>query len=101
MKNRITFLIIASKSGKQRRFSVSKNLLLCIIVLALALLGGGIYGAWKYRENAALQKECMLLEAEKEQLEAVMRTVTDIKRDEVAIRKLLGLESMNDNKEKP
>ncbi len=100
MKKRITFLIIPSKSGQQRRISVNKNILYCILFLTLALLGSGIVGAWKYRENVTLRKQCQLLEAEKAQLEAVNRTVKDIKRDEVAIRKLLGLDSVN-NEEKP
>jgi predicted negative regulator of RcsB-dependent stress response len=93
MKDRVTFLVITSKTGAQRRFSLRKNVIYCIIIIAGFLLGSGIIGAWKYRENASLQKKNMLLEAEKGQLEAVARAVKDIKNEEKGIRKLLGLEN--------
>lgn len=93
MKDRVTFLVITSKTGAQRRFSLRKNVIYCIIIIAGFLLGSGIIGAWKYRENASLQKKNMLLEAEKGQLEAVARAVKDIQNEEKGIRKLLGLEN--------
>ena len=101
VKNRITFLVIPSKSGKQKRYSISRSLLYGILGLCAVLLLSGIVGAWKYRENIRLQNQSELLEAEKAQLEAVNRTVEDIKRDEVAIRKLLGLEKVNGQQENP
>ena len=96
MKNRITFFVIASKTGIQRRFSINKNIICCIVILFLLLLGSGIIGAWKYRENVELKEKCLLLEAEKGQMEAVARTVKDVKSKEGAIRKLLGLENAGD-----
>ena len=65
------------------------------------MLGSGIIGAWMYRENITLKKKSLLLEAEKAQLEAVSRTVNGIEREEVSIRKLLGLENINSEEEKP
>ena len=100
MKNRVTFLII-TKTGAQKRFSISKKLIYCIIVLSILLLGGGIIGAWRYRVNISLEKKYLLLEAEKGQLEAVARTVKDIKSEETAIRKLLGLENIEEKEEAP
>ncbi|MFC1591934.1 hypothetical protein ACFL43_05375 [Thermodesulfobacteriota bacterium] len=101
MNNRITLLVLGSKTGPQKRISISKNLLYCIIIVFVFLLGSGIIGAWKYRENVRLQTECLLLEAQKGQYEAVARTVSKIKTDEAAIRKLLGLEREAEQKETP
>ena len=95
MKNRVSFLVI-SKAGAQKRFSINRKLIYCIIILAIFLLGGGIIGAWKYRVNVSLEKKRLLLEAEKGQLEAVARTVKDIKSEETAIKKLLGLEDVEE-----
>ena len=93
MKGKLTFLIIRSRTGKRRRFSISKNFILCIALLSLVLLGSGIAGALKYKENLDLKKKCLRLEVEKNQLEAVSRTVQAIEKDEESIRKLLGLQA--------
>jgi len=68
-------------------------------MLSLCLLCTGIIGAWKYRENITLDKRCLLLEAEKAQLEAVSRTVHDIKTEEKSIRKMLGLDGSAQKKQ--
>lgn len=94
MKGRITFLVITSKTGAQKRFSIHKSIIICTILVALFLLGSGIVGALKYRENVLLKNKCKLLEAEKIKMEAVARTVQDVEREEAAIRKLLGLDSV-------
>jgi len=93
MKGKLTFLIIRSRTGKRRRFSISKNFILCIALLSLVLLGSGIAGALKYKENLDLKKKCLRLEVEKTQLEAVSRTVHKIEKDEESIRRLLGLQA--------
>jgi hypothetical protein len=93
MKGKLTFLIIRSRTGKRRRFSISKNFILCIALLSLVLLGSGIAGALKYKENLDLKKKCLRLEMEKTQLEAVSRTVHEIEKDEEFIRGLLGLQA--------
>ncbi len=92
MKGKLTFLIIRSRTGKRRRFSISKNFILCIALLSLVLLGSGIAGALKYKENLDLKKKCRRLEVKKNQLEAVSRTVHGIEKDEESIRTLLGLQ---------
>jgi len=93
MKGRITFLVITSKTGRQRRFSIHKSLIYCVILVSLFLVGSGVFGAMKYRENKLLKKKYVLLEAEKSKMEAVERTVKEIKTEEGVIRKLLGLDS--------
>jgi len=93
MKGKLTFLIIRSRTGKRRRFSISKNFILCIALLSLVLLGSGIAGALKYKENLDLKKKCLRLEVEKNKFEAVSRTVHSIEKDEESIRKLLGLQA--------
>jgi hypothetical protein len=93
MKGKLTFLIIRSRTGKRRRFSISKNFILCISLLSLVLLGSGIAGALKYRENLELKQKCMRLEVEKNQLEAVARTVQDLEKEGESVRKLLGLQT--------
>jgi hypothetical protein len=101
MKNRITFLVITSRTGVQRRFSISKNILFCIIILLIFLLSSGIIGAWKYWENVSLKKEFILLKAEKRKIEAVTRTVKDIQREEKDIKQILGLENVDEKNETP
>jgi hypothetical protein len=101
MKKKVTFVVITPKSGRQRRFSINRTLLYGMLVIGLGLLGSGVVGAWKYRENVLLEKQCLLLEAEKAQLEAIDRTVSEIKRDEVAVRKLLGLENADEQQSQP
>lgn len=101
MKNRVTFLVIAAKTGIPRRFSIHKSIIYCIVILTLLLLGSGIIGAWKYCENIALTKKCLQLEAEKGQLEAIARTVDDIQNEEAAIRNLLGLGNIEEKTETP
>lgn len=92
VKNTVTFVVLTSRPGAPRRFSVRKSFLYAAACVAAVLLAGGVLGAWKYRENTALRKELLLLEAEKARLEAVARTVGEIRNDEVAIKNLLGLE---------
>ena len=92
MGNRINFFVVLSKKGNKRRFSINKKIFYCVFLLSLCLLCTGIIGAWKYRENISLEKKCLLLEAEKAQLEAVSRTVHDIKTEEKSLRKMMGLD---------
>jgi len=99
MKDRISFLIITTKTGIQKRFSINKYLLYFIILLSAVLLGSGIYGAWKYKENIAIQKKCQLLKAKKVQLEAIARTVKDIEKKESLVRQQLGLQGEVENRE--
>ena len=101
MKNRVTFVIISSKTGTQKSFSVNKGLLYAIVFFVLFLLGSGIIGVFKYRENIELKKESMLLEAKKQQLETVARTVQDIKHEEKTIKQLLGLEDAETGDDEP
>jgi hypothetical protein len=95
MKNRIHFLIINSKTGVRRRFSLNKKLLYFMIFLSFMLLGSGAVGTWKYMENFSLREESLLLQAKKRQIEAVARTVEEIQKEETTIRKMLGLEDNN------
>jgi cell division protein FtsL len=101
MKNKVTFFIISSKTGKQRRFSINKKILYCMIISAVLLMCSGVIGAWKYRENIAIRKECLQLEAKKGQLETIARTVRDIKTDETHIGELLGLENIKQKGKTP
>jgi hypothetical protein len=93
MKGKLTFLIIRSRTGKRRRFSISKNFILCMALLILVLLGSGIVGALKYNENLDLKRKCLRLEVEKNQLEAVARTVQEVEKEGESVRKLLGLQT--------
>ena len=92
MKDRISFLVITTKTGIQKRFSINKYLLYLLFLLAIVLLGSGIMGVWKYRENIEIQKKCQLLNAKKVQLEAIARTVKDIEKEETLVRRQLGLQ---------
>jgi H2-forming N5,N10-methylenetetrahydromethanopterin dehydrogenase-like enzyme len=94
MKNKFTFFVVSQLTGTQKRISINKQIIYCVIILAALLMCSGIFGAWKYRENIEIKKKCLLLEAEKARLEAVARTVKEINKDESTIRGLLGLENV-------
>ena len=96
MKNKFSFFIVGSTSGIQKYFSMNKYLLYLILLIVFLLLGSGIIGAWKYRENIAIEEKCMLLEAKKKQLKSAERTVDEIQEKESAIRQLLGLQDRED-----
>ncbi len=101
MKNRFAFLVIAPKTGAQKRFSINKYLMYSILIFFLLFLCSGIIGAWKYRENMVIRKKYLLLEAKKGQLETVARNVKEIEKEESAIRELLGLEDIETQKKAP
>ncbi len=94
MKNRVSFLIISSGTGKQRRFSIRRSLLYGVFFLCAVLFSVGVLGAWKYRENIDLNRKYLQLEAERAQLETVARKLEDIKTEESAVRDLLGIENV-------
>ena len=93
MKGKLIFLIIPSRSGRRRRFSVSRNFIACMIILSLLLAGSGIWGALKFSENLELKKRCLTLEVEKSKFEAVSRKIQAIEKDGDAVRRLLGLQT--------
>ncbi len=94
MKNRVSFLIITSGTGKQRRFSISRYFLYCVFFLCVVLFSVGVFGAWKFRENIDLNRKYLQLEAERVQLESVARNLEDIKAEESTVRDLLGIENV-------
>ena len=91
MNGRLSFLVIEPETGGRRRFSVHAGILYTVVVVVLILLASGIIGMFKYRENIYLKNRCKLLEAEKNKMEAVARTVQDIEREETRVREMLGL----------
>ncbi len=91
-KNRVTFLIITSKHGKQLRFSLSRYIISLFVIILVLLFGSGIVGTWKYHENMVLREKALMLEAEKNQLEAISRTVKHVKEKNSLIHELLGLD---------
>lgn len=97
MKDRISFLVISSGTGKQRRFSINRKLLYSVFLLCLMLLVTGVLGALKYRENIQLNRKYLQLEAEKAQVAAASRSVEKIQKEASAVRSLLGLESVSLN----
>lgn len=62
-----------------------------MVILLLFLFTTGVVGVWKYRENEMLKKQYLLLNAEKERMEAIARTVQEIENEEREISALLGL----------
>lgn len=92
MAGRLTFLVISPEIGRRRRFSLHSGIIYTVVAVALLLVAGGVIGTFKYRENIYLKNRCKLLEAEKNKMEAVARTVQDIEREEARVRNMLGLE---------
>lgn len=97
MKDRISFLVISSGTGKQRRFSINRKLLYGAFFLGLVFFCAGVLGTLKYRENIELNRKFLQLEAEKAQLEAASRSVEKIQQEQTSVRDLLGLESVSLN----
>ena len=95
MKNRVSFLVITSGTGRQRRFSISRNLLYGMFLLLFLLVCAGGLGAWKYSENLELNRKYLQLQAEKVQLDAVSRNLKEIKAEESSVRDLLGIENVS------
>jgi hypothetical protein len=98
MKNRLSFVLITSRTGIQRRFSIDRRLLYCVIVFLLLLAAGGIAGARKSSENLALSRSKELLAGKIQHMQAVSKTVAAIEQEERAIRDHLGL---NDTEQLP
>ena len=98
MKNRLTFLLIASRIGVQRRFSMNKKIFYLFILFLLLLVGGGSVGVWKSNENLELTQKKNLLETQQQQMQTITTTVKTIEQDEIAIRDLLGIK---DNAQPP
>ena len=93
MKNKLTFLLIASRIGVQRRFSINKKFFFLILLSLALLIGGGAVGVWKAGENQQLTQQKHLLETEQRQMQTISRMVTIIEQEEIAIRDLLGIKN--------
>jgi hypothetical protein len=91
MKNRLTFLLIASRIGVQHRFSMNKKIVYLFILFLLLLLGAGSVGVWKADENLELTQKKQLLETQHRQMQTISSTVETIEQEEIAIRDLLGI----------
>lgn len=92
MRGRVAFLVLMPRSGRQIRFSLHKSILYVVGIVSLFLLASGVIGMLKYQENIHLKNRCKLLEAEKNKMEAIARTVQDIEREERMVKKLLGID---------
>jgi Tfp pilus assembly protein PilN len=91
MKNRLSFVLITSRTGIQRRFSIDRRLLLCVMVFLLLLAAGGIAGVLTTAENRELVQSRELLAGKIKHMRAVSQTVAVIEQEERAIREHLGL----------
>lgn len=98
MKNRLTFLLIASRIGVQRRFSMNKKLFYLFILFLFLLLSAGTAGVWKANKNLELTQKKQLLETQERQMQTISSTVDTIEEEEIAIRDLLGIK---DNPQPP
>jgi len=70
-------------------------------MVSLLLLASGVIGMLKYQENIHLKNQCKLLEAEKNKMEAIARTVQDIEREEETVKKMLGLDACERKSREP
>ena len=98
MKNRLTFLLIATRTGVQRRFMIDKKIFYFFIFFLMLLIGTGLVGAWKASENRGLSQEKALLETEQQQMHTISKTMQSIEQEEVEIQDLLGI---RDNTQTP
>jgi hypothetical protein len=91
MKNRLTFLLIAARTGVQRRFSIDKKIFYFFIVFIMLLICSGAIGVWKASENLELTRTKDLLETELQQMQAISKTIKEIEQEEIEIHDLLGI----------
>ncbi len=99
MENNISLLVVSSVTGEQRRYSINRYLVYGVLCVLLMCFFVGAFGFYKYRENLELKKEYFQLDAEKAQLEAVVRNLKGIEKEQESVRKLLGLENVKINED--
>jgi hypothetical protein len=91
MKNRLTFLLIAPRTGVQRRFSIDKKIFYFFICFLMLLIGGGTAGFWKANENMELAQKKYRLRTEHLQIQTIAKAITKIEQEQSAIHDLLGI----------
>ena len=99
MENNISLLVVSSVTGEQRRYSINRYLVYGVLCGLLMCFFVGAFGLYKYRDNLELKKEYLQLDAEKAQLEAVVRNLKGIEKEQESVRKLLGLENVKINED--
>ena len=100
MGQRVSFLIVSSQ-GRQRRFSVSRWLVWSVVLVLLGLVCAGGLGVAAYQRHRVLEQQCRQLEADKARLEAFTRALTEVRREERQVRRLLGLHGSDNATESP
>ena len=100
MGRRVSFLIVSSQ-GHQRRFSVSRWLVWCVVLALLGLVCLGVLGGVAYQRHLVLEQQCRQLEADKARLEAFARALAEVRREETQVRRLLGLHGSDNATESP
>ena len=91
MKNRLTFLLIAPRTGVQHRFSIDKKIFYFFIFFLMLLIGGGTAGFWKANENLELAQKKQRLGTEHRQMQTIAKAITKIEQEESEIHNLLGI----------
>lgn len=91
MKNRLTFLLITSKLGVQRRFSINRVLFYFLVLCSILLICSGTIGGWKAGENLELSRTKIVLEAEQQHMQTIAKAVSEIEQQESAMHDLLGI----------
>jgi hypothetical protein len=91
MKKRLTFVLIAPRTGIQHRFSINRLLLYACIVFTLLLVSVGGIGVWKAGESHDLATQKDMLEAQHQHMRSIAKAVKVIEQQEIEIRGLLGL----------
>ena len=91
MKNRLTFLLITSKLGVQRRFSINRALFYFLVLCSILLICSGTIGGWKAGENLELSRTKIVLEAEQQHMQTIAKAVSEIEQQEIAMHDLLGI----------
>jgi hypothetical protein len=99
MENNISLLVVSSVTGEQRRYSINRYLVYGALCVLLMFFFVGAFGLYKYRENLELKKGYLRLDAEKAQLEAVVRNLKGVEKEQESVRKLLGLENVKINED--
>ena len=97
MKNDISLLVVSAVTGEQQRYAINRYLVYGVLLVFLICFFVGVVGLYKYRENLELRKEYLRLDAEKAQLEAVVRNLKGIEGEQEAVRKFLGLGNVKIN----
>ncbi|MBW1679166.1 MAG: M23 family metallopeptidase [Deltaproteobacteria bacterium] len=91
-----TIIISPSTLEPVTKFTLHRSTLWLILITSIILVTYGILGSLKFHEESKLYAEYVKIKKENKELEKASKTLSQIRKKEVIIRKFLGLEPNSD-----